>query len=119
MLVKFNSSTSGQIMMFAPAARQLLEILHKDCTARGVITTEQLPEAIERLRTAVAGGRRSVAEALPTPSTAPENNEGSDGDHPEDGPPIGLAQRAFPLIELLEWTQKEDGFILWEAAKDF
>jgi hypothetical protein len=32
MLVKFNSSTSGQIMMFAPAARQLLEILRKDCT---------------------------------------------------------------------------------------
>ncbi|MEF8734667.1 MAG: DUF1840 domain-containing protein [Candidatus Accumulibacter meliphilus] len=119
MLVKFNSSTSGQIMMFAAAARQLLEILRKDCTARGVITAEQLPEAIERLRTAVAGGRRNVAAGLPAPSTAPEKNEGSEGDHPEDDPPIGLAQRAFPLIELLEWTQKEDGFILWEAAKDF
>jgi hypothetical protein len=59
MLVKFNSSTSGQIMMFSPAARQLLEILHKDCTARGVITSEQLPEAIERLRRAVAGGGSS------------------------------------------------------------
>ena len=40
-----------------------------------------------------------------------------DGD--ADGPPVGLAQRAYPLIELLEWTRKEDGFILWEAANDF
>lgn len=109
MLVKFNSSTSGQIMMFSPAARQLLEILHKDCSARGVITTEQLPEAIERLRLAVAGGR--------PPASAPDNE--SVDDNAADGPPVGLAQRAYPLIELLEWTRKEDGFILWEAAKDF
>ena len=119
MLVKFNSNTSGQIMMFAPAARQLLEILHKDCTARGVITTEQLAEAIERLQAAVAGGRRGGGEALPAQATASEKADGSDAGHPEGGPPIGLAQRALPLIELLEWTQKEDGFILWEAAKDF
>lgn len=54
MLVKFTSSTSGQIMMFAQVARQLLELVGKDCSARGVITTEQLPEAIERLRAATA-----------------------------------------------------------------
>jgi len=119
MLVKFNSSTSGQIMMFSPAARQLLEILHKDCSARGVITTEQLPEAIERLRTAVAGGRYGDTDTPPHQATVPAKNDDSNGDKGEGGPPIGLAQRAFPLIELLEWTRKEDGFILWEAAKDF
>ncbi|MEF8700337.1 MAG: DUF1840 domain-containing protein [Candidatus Accumulibacter sp. UW26] len=110
MLVKFISSTSGQIMMFAAVARQLLDILGKDCSARGVITTEQLPEAIERLRLAAAG----------TPSSTPE--PGSD-DHQEnqddEAPVIGLGQRAYPLIELLEWTRKEEGFVLWEAAKDF
>ncbi len=119
MLVKFNSSTSGQIMMFAPAARQLLEILHKDCTARGVITTEQLPDAIARLRQAVADGGASPAEAVPAQTTTPAKNDDSNDDQGVDGAPIGLAQRTFPLIELLEWTRKEDGFILWEAAKDF
>jgi hypothetical protein len=119
MLVKFNSSTSGQIMMFSPAARQLLEILHKDCSARGVITTEQLPEAIDRLRTAVAGGGHAAAETPPAQPGTAANNDDSSADQAEDGPPVGLAQRAFPLIELLEWTRKEDGFILWEAAKDF
>lgn len=58
MLVKFTSSTSGQIMMFAQVARQMLEILGKDCNARGVITSEQLPDAIARLRGAVADAHR-------------------------------------------------------------
>jgi Domain of unknown function (DUF1840). len=119
MLVKFNSSTSGQIMMLSPVARQLLEILQKDCTARGVITTEQLPEAIACLRRAVADGRASPAEAVAAQTTTPARSDDSNDDQKVDGPPIGLAPRAFPLIELLEWTRKEDGFVLWEAAKDF
>ncbi len=111
MLVKFTSSTSGEIMTFAPVARQLLEILGKDCSARGVITTEQLPEAIDRLRHAAADpGSHPPAET--------ETGDSDDQNAP-DALPIGLGQRAYPLIELLEWTRKEDGFVLWEAAHDF
>ncbi len=113
MLVKFTSSTSGQIMMFAPVARLLLELVGKECTARGVITTEQLPHAIQKLRLAADGATSQSASDAQDPDT-----DSSDDDAP-DGPKIGLGQRAYPLIELLEWTRKEDGFILWEAAKDF
>ena len=111
MLVKFTSSTSGQIKMFAPVARQLLEILGKECTARGVITSKQIPEAIDRLRAAVAG---SVSEPL-------IDDIGEQGGDREDAeaPRVGLGQRAFPLIEVLEWTRKKKGYILWEASKDF
>jgi len=113
MLVKFTSSTSGQIVMFAPIARQLLDLIGKECTARGVITTEQLPEAIERLRLASAGARG-------TPSPATEDAMASeDSNNDAESAPVGLGQRAYPLIEILEWTRKEDGFVLWEAASDF
>lgn len=111
MLVKFISSTSGQIMMFAPVARQLLEILGKDCRARGVITTEQLPEALIRLRRAVADPSRHP--------TANSESADDDGDDAPEASSVGLAQRAYPFIELIEWTRKDDGFILWEAAQDF
>lgn len=111
MLVKFISSTSGQIMMFAAVARQLLEILGKDCSARGVITTEQLPEAIERLRLTAAG----TTSSTPEPESDDQRNEEQD----DQAPAVGLGQRAYPLIELLEWTRKEEGFVLWEAATDF
>ena len=113
MLVKFTSSTSGQIMMFAPVARQLLEIVGKECSARGVITTEQLAEAIASLRRAIAAG----SERPPADAERP-SDEGRQNDEKET-PPVGLAQRAYPMIELLEWTRKDDGFVLWEAATDF
>jgi len=110
MLVKFTSSTSGQIMMFAPVARQLLEIVGKDCNARGVITTEQLPDAIHRLREATADAKNpDNAEAV-----SPDENEDA-----KESVHVGLGQRAYPLIELLEWTRKEDGYVLWEASGDF
>jgi hypothetical protein len=113
MLVKFTSSTSGQIMMFATIARQLLVVIGKDCSARGVITTEQLPEAIKRLRQAAA-----EQKATPADSGGDAGRTGTADDEHESRP-IGLGQRAFPLIELLQWTQQEDGFVLWEADRDF
>lgn len=112
MLVTFTSSTSGEIMMFAPVARQLLEILGKECSARGVITTEQLPEAIRRLRQAVSDAGRQ-------PAGDGESASDDDGDDAGEGARVGLAQRAYPLIDLLEWTRQREGFILWQAAKDF
>lgn len=110
MLVKFISSTSGQIMMFAPVARQLLEILGKDCEARGVFTTEQLPDAIRRLR---------QASATPD-SQAPAESEAEGGGSGDSGePPVGLGQRAFPMIELFERTLADEGYVLWEAPGAF
>ena len=113
MLVKFTSSTSGQIMMFAQTARQLLDIVGKECNARGVITTEQLPGAIERLRVAVAD------EKGLSPAMDERPNDVTDSDDQDHTSRVGLRQRAYPFIELLLWTSKEDGFVLWEAAKDF
>ncbi|MBL8396368.1 MAG: DUF1840 domain-containing protein [Candidatus Accumulibacter sp.] len=113
MLVKFISSTSGQIMMFAPVARQLLEAIGKDCSARGVITTEQLPEAISRLRIAATDGKSSSA------SNKADTETHGGRDDEDEANRVGLGQRAYPLIELLEWTRKEEGFVLWEATKDF
>ena len=113
MLVTFSSSTSGQLMMFAPTARQMLEIIGKECAAKGVIMSDQLPAAIDRLRAAVAAARGPAA----SPPARSTDDEGDDENKEET--PVGLGQRAYPLIELLEWTRQEEGFVLWEAAKDF
>ncbi len=110
MLVKFHSNVAGELFMFAPVARALLDILGKRADARGVITAEQLLSAIERLQQAVAvGGERPLPAgdgATRTPDDAPATS-------------VSLAQRAFPLIDLMQRTQREDGFILWQAPQDF
>ncbi|MBL8398138.1 MAG: DUF1840 domain-containing protein [Candidatus Accumulibacter sp.] len=112
MLVKFTSSTSGQILMMSPVARQLLEIVGKACSARGVFTTEQLPDAIRRLRRAVQDPQHQSAPSADAtaPSAAAEDAEETR---------VGLGQRAFPLIELFERTLADDGFVMWEASGDF
>ena len=100
MLVTFTSSSSGDIIMFADIAHRLLEIIGKRGTARGIFTKEQLPEAVQQLRQAVAVDKENVSQM----------------DH---SPSINLSQRAYSIIEMMELTRKAGGFITWQAANDF
>ena len=112
MLVTFSSSTSSEIVMFAEVARQLLQVVGKECLARGVFTKEQLPDAIEALR------RASLAEQETVRANGPQAEEIDDEDA-QKTPKIGFAQRAYPLIELMEWARQEGGFVMWRAASNF
>lgn len=103
MLVKFDSNVAGELMMFADVARRLLQAAGKECTARGVIRAEQVPDIVARLRTAAA---------------ADKSEHG--GDEEDDQNVVSLGRRAQPFIEFLELTAREkDGFVLWEAPADF
>lgn len=114
MLIKFDSSVSGEMLMLADAAKRLLQIMGKECTARGVITKEQIPDALERLRRAVKEEKSGHEQA-----GVADNGYPALDDETATEPPVGLARRAFPFIEMLEWTLREEGFVLWEAPRDF
>ena len=121
MLVRFTSSTSGDMLMFAEHTRWLFSIIGKECSARGVFTCEQLPAAIAKLKSAIAEDNRELREAA---QRAHEeglelDEDENDEEHKAGRAGIHLAQRATPLIHLMEWTLKEKGFILWEAECDF
>jgi len=112
MLVTLTSSSSGEIIMFADVAQRLFSIAGKECTARGAFTKEQLPNAIEKLRLAVIAEKDAPRQK---DSHADEDND----DKPQPSASISLAQRAHPLIELLDSTRKENGFVTWYAEHDF
>lgn len=134
MLIRLTSSTSGEVVMFAKHARRLFEVIGKECTARGVFTFEQLPSALARLYQAVDEEKlaaRLLAGEERAGKARPETHDDDEGDA-ADGEEndadeakrkaderIGLGQRARPLINLMEWTVREKGYILWEAAQDF
>lgn len=104
MLVKFESNVAGEMLMFADVARRLLQVAGKECSARGVILAEQVPEIVLRLRQAVAADQ---------PAPAADDGEESAG-------VVSLGRRAQPFIEFLELTAREkDGSIIWSAARDF
>ncbi len=111
MLVRFMSSETGEILMFAEPARSLLQAIGKATTARGTFTREEMPAAAAALRAAVAR------------ATAPPAVE-DDGDEDAWGkaePVVVLGQRAWPLIDMLERTAQggAKANIVWEASADF
>ena len=122
MLVKFHSSTSGEVVMFAKDAGHLFAIVGKEGTARGVFTRQQLPDAMTRLHAAVDEDKMAARHALAPPVDQGLEEEAVD-DHETPRATaveaITLAQRAHPLLLLMERTDKENGFILWEASGDF
>lgn len=107
MLVKFISSETGELMMFAETAHELLAAIGKEGTARGTFTVEEMLPAAAALRAAVEHGGAPVL---------PEGEEGVEKERP-----IALGQRAWPFIEMLERTARQGrkANILWEAARDF
>jgi hypothetical protein len=117
MLVKLTSSTSGEVILFAEHARRLFEIIGKECTSRGVFTLEQLPAAVDRLRQAVAAEKEAAARPAEAAPARTDREKTDEADKPE--PAVSIGQRAYPLIRLMERTQNEGGFILWQAPGDF
>jgi len=107
MLVKFLSSETGELLMFADVARQLLGACGKACTARGTFTVAEMPLAAEKLRRAVERG-----EAPPARDTPEDQVEAE---------PVTLGSRAWPFIDMLERTGRggAKANIVWEAAADF
>ena len=109
MLVTFKSAASADVIMFGDAAKKLIAILGKDPDdAKGIVTVEQLPEAIARLRAAIEEDRARQAARGEADEEA-EREAGRSG----MAAPVSLAQRAWPLLEMLELSQREDVPVVW------
>lgn len=98
MLVKFQSEAYGDVMMFGDVARQMMEILGKEPAARGIVTVEELPAAISRLKAAIDADPRRMQKTA------------ADG---KAEPSVGITQRALPLLELFEYSLKREVPVLW------
>lgn len=96
MLVIFSSTVTGDVMMFGDIAKKLLRLMGQTGNIPGGITAEHIPAALQQLKQAVG--------AEPNPESS--YDEG-------DAPAVGLAVRAFPLIEMLTTAEKEGASVAW------
>lgn len=104
-MVRFSSKASGDVSMLDAHAHRLLSILGKPEAARGVITVEQLPEAIARLDAAIAQ-EASVREQA-------DDDDERDDDGKSDEDDVSLAQRAYPLLDMLRRAQARGVDVVW------
>lgn len=98
MLIRFDSK-AGTITMFGDVATRLLRMMGQSGSVPGAILAQDIPPALARLRKAVSGEREP----------SPDKKAGDDGE-----PQVGMKQRAFPLIELLERAAKQNADVVWE-----
>lgn len=104
MLVFFKSPPCGDVIMFAQNAREMLAVIGKHAEeVRGIITVEQLPDAISALNAAIDADKKK----LPEPSVAAEQRS------TEAGGSVRFFQRALPLLEMLERSLQEKVPVTW------
>jgi len=107
-LVVFRSKAAGEIFMFAETARRIFDILGRQEAPRGVITAEQVPDALRKLVDAVEEEKTQLKAAQEEADVADKQ-----GDVSAKERPVTLGQRAFPLIEMLREAQKMKVDVTW------
>lgn len=110
MIVTFQSPASGDVIMFGDVAQRMMKLMGKEPSDKGIVTVEQLPEAIARIKAAIEEDKQQRAGKSPEdlPQTEPDG-----GDAGSSRPYVSLTQRAVPLLELLEWSLKKEKPVVW------
>ena len=114
MIVIFQSPAAGDVIMFGDVAKRMMKLMGKEPTDKGIVTVEQLPDAIARIKAAIEEDKQQRAGKSPEdlPQTEPDGS-GSGGRGQGSRPFVTLTQRAVPLLELLEWSLKKKKPVVW------
>ncbi len=103
MLVTFRTDAYPNITMFGDVAVRLLKMMGHSGTVPSAILAEDVPDALQRLKAAIA---EQGAQPADTQADAEQENE-------QGEIPVSLGQRAFPLIELLEAAAEQGSDVTW------
>ncbi len=111
MIITFQSPASGDVIMFGDVAKRMMKLMGKDETDKGIVTVEQLPDAIARIKAAIEEDKRQRAgvQDEDLPQTEPDRSVPAQSSRPF----VTLTQRAVPLLELLEWSLKKKKPVVW------
>ena len=104
MLYEFKSKATGPVVMTGPVAERLLGIVGKTPGRQGIFTVEQMEPAIAALQAAID---REKAEGPVQEDDDPDRRP------PEATRPVTLAQRAWPLMDMLRTAHKAGQPVTW------
>jgi hypothetical protein len=106
MMITFKTHASPNVVMPEPLTRYLLGVIGKHPEERGVITAGELEDAIAKLEAAVSVDRKAREEH------AGHYHEGDNRHEPHEVR-VGLAQHAFPFLNMLRAAHAEGDDIVW------
>jgi hypothetical protein len=111
MLIRFSSVATESIIMFGDTAMLLIKMLGASDALPGAIGADDIPAAVTRLKEQLNKHLDS------SPANAAESlHAKEDGDKADYEPPIALASRAGPLMQILERAVAAQAPVMWEKA---
>ena len=111
MLYRFRSKASGDVLMLEPQGDELLRALGREPAGAGIIEPSAMPDALARLREAIAADEQARAPGddvqRATAAEAAEAAEAAGHD------PVSLGRRWWPMVEMLRRCQADEQPIVW------
>ncbi|KTD07002.1 DUF1840 domain-containing protein [Legionella jamestowniensis] len=101
MLVTFYSEAYENIVMFGHIAQHLLKLMGHSGAVPGAILAKDVPDALSRLQQGIENEKN--------PPSTPET-----GNNDDDEPPVSLAHRALPLINMLKAASTKQCNVMWK-----
>jgi Domain of unknown function (DUF1840) len=109
MLYRFTSQATADLVMLEADAKAALRLMGKALTPQGVVTPDQLAQAIAVLQRAAQEDR-----AMRRQEDAPGQQQAADEDVTD--PDVRLSQRLVPLLNLLELARGAGKAVVWSDS---
>ena len=102
-MYRFKSKADGDLIMMGPVGDQILRIVGREPAPKGIIELAALPAAIRALEEAIAAAELARRDA--------KHTDNDDDDRGAEA--VGLAQRAWPMLEMMRRSLAEHADIVW------
>jgi len=110
-IITFKSAASADVIYFGDVAKRMMELMGKVACDQGIVTVEQLPAAIARLKAAIAEDKERHRQHVLDDEAKTEADAG--GGPCATRPYVSLTQRAAPLLAMLEESLGEKKPVVW------
>jgi hypothetical protein len=101
--------------MLEPNGKQILRIIGKDPSPKGILEVIEMSRAIEALRQAVQQEEDTQTQANEQNATDAEAMKETKGVAAGHERPVSLRQRAAPFIDMLQRAHKAGKDVVWGA----
>ena len=108
MIIEFRSKAAGGFFMTEPVMKMVFAAIGQEFSAKGIFTEAQIPGVRSRLAAAIDQSRKQDQSRLHQ-----HDESVREGLTAVQELPIGLSQRAFPLLEMLTAAEKKNVPVVW------
>ena len=113
MLFKFKSQVTSDLIMLEADGRRLLKIMLGDDPVKGIVLSQDMPQVLAKLESAVAQDEALRAQRSQDAQIG-KNHGVVDANNPESElDAVRLAQRASPMIKLLKQCVATPTDLVW------